>query len=137
MFLLKTRFLPKTIFFKQNLPKKKDQKMEYLRKTKIKLRLIADFSLDHTGGWGGRIKHNGNDWKFQNYKETNLGYGMICESVNSYQEEKEGDLLNGNRIINLNNLITNIDKMLVCKECAQERDIQIKFKNGKRLGKVH
>ena len=26
---------------------------------------------------------------------------MLCESVNSDQEEKEGDLLNGNRIINL------------------------------------
>ena len=46
---------------------------------------------------------------------------MICEAVNSDQEEKEGDLLNGNRNINLNNLITNIDKFLVCKECAQDR----------------
>ena len=40
---------------------------------------------------------------------------MLCESVNSDQEEKEGDLLNGNRIINLNNLITTIDKFLVHK----------------------
>ena len=46
---------------------------------------------------------------------------MICGSVNSDQEEKEGDVLNGNRIIKLNNLITNIDKTFVCKECAQER----------------
>ena len=46
---------------------------------------------------------------------------MMCESVNSDQEEKEGYLLNGNRIINLNNLITNIDIFLVCKQCAQER----------------
>ena len=46
---------------------------------------------------------------------------MLCESVKSDQEEKEGDLLNGNRIINLNSLITNIDNFLVCKECAQER----------------
>ena len=45
---------------------------------------------------------------------------MMCESVNSDQEEKEGDLLNGNRIINLNNLITNMDNSLVSKECAQE-----------------
>ena len=36
--------------------------MENLPKTN-KLRLIADFSLDHTGGWGERIKHNDNDWK--------------------------------------------------------------------------
>ena len=72
-------------------------------------------------GGGGRIKKNDNDWKFQSYKGTNLSYGMICESVNSDQEEKEGDVLNGNCIINLKNLITNIDKFLVCKWCAQER----------------
>ena len=52
---------------------------------------------------------------------------MICESVNSGQEEKEGDVLNGNRIINLKNLITNIDNSLVFKECAQERELQIKL----------
>ena len=50
----------------------------------------------------------------------------MCEFVNSDQEEKEGDVLNANRIINLNNLITNIDNLLVCKECAQERELQIK-----------
>ena len=91
--------------------------MEHFRKTTKKL--TADFSLDHTGGWGGRITHNDNDWKFQSYKGTNLGYDMICESVNFDQEEKEGDFLNGNRIINLNNLIINIDNVLVYKECAQ------------------
>ena len=94
--------------------------MENLLKTK-KPRLVADFTLDHTGGWRGRIKQNDNDWKFQSYKGTSLGYVMICESVNSDQEEEEGDLLNGNRIINLKNLITNIDNVLVCKEYAQEK----------------
>ena len=76
---------------------------------------------------GGRIKHNDNDWTFKSFKGTNLGYDMICESVNSDKEEKEGYLLNGNRIINLKNLITNIDNFLVCKECAQERELQIKL----------
>ena len=52
---------------------------------------------------------------------------MMCESVNSDQEEREGDVLNGNRMINLNNLITNIDNFLVCKQCAQERELQIKL----------
>ena len=52
---------------------------------------------------------------------------MICESINSDQEEKIGDLLNGNRSINLKYLITNIDKFLVCRECAQERGLQIKL----------
>ena len=78
---------------------------------------------------GGRIKHNKNDWKFQIYKGTDLGYYMICESVNSDQEEKEGDLRNGNRIINLMNLITNIDAFLVCKEFSQERDLKIKLED--------
>ena len=69
----------------------------------------------------GRFKQDDNDWKFQSYKGTNLGYDMICESVSSDQEEKEGDVLNGNRIINLKNLITNVDTFLVCKECAHDR----------------
>ena len=51
---------------------------------------------------------------------------MMCESINSDEEEKEGDVLNGNHIINLKNLISNIDIFLVCKECAQERELQIK-----------
>ena len=58
---------------------------------------------------------------------------MICESVNSDQEEKEGDVLNVNRIINLNNFITNIDKLLVCKECAQERELQIKLEEERNV----
>ena len=41
------------------------------------------------------MKQNDNDWKFQSYKGTNLGYDMICESVNSDQEKKQGDVLNG------------------------------------------
>ena len=93
--------------------------MEHLPKTKK--RLTADLLLIVLVAGGGRIKHNNNYWKFQRYKGTNLGYDMICESVKSDQEEKEGDVLNGNRIINLNNLITNIYTFLVCKECAQER----------------
>ena len=52
---------------------------------------------------------------------------MMCESINSDQEEKEGDVLNGNHIFNLKNFITNTDNVLVCKECAQEKKIQIKL----------
>ena len=50
----------------------------------------------------GRIKHN-DDCKFHRFKGNNLGYDMMCESVNSDQEKKEGDVLNSNHIINLNN----------------------------------
>ena len=70
----------------EHLLKTKNQKMENLPKTK-KPRLVADFTLDHTGGWGGRIKQN-DYWKFHSYKETNLVYDMMCESINSDQEEK-------------------------------------------------
>ena len=58
---------------------------------------------------------------------------MICESVNSDQEEKDGYLPNGNRIINLDNLITNIDKVLVCKECAQDRELHIKLEEERDM----
>ena len=85
----------------------------------IKKRPIAYFSLDRTSGWRERIKHNDNYWKSQIHKETNLGYDMIFESVKSDQEEKEGHLLNVNCVININDLITNIYKVLVCKEFAQ------------------
>ena len=60
---------------------------------------------------------------------------MMCESVNSDQEEKEGDVLNGYCIISLKNLITNIDKFLVCKECAQERELQIKLEEERDVEK--
>ena len=39
----------------------------------------------------------------------------------------EGDVLNGDLIINLKYFITNVDNFLVCKECAQERELQIKL----------
>ena len=55
---------------------------------------------------------------------------MLCESVNSDQEEKEGDLLNGNHIFNLNRLITKLD-FFVCKECAHDRDLQIELEEVK------
>ena len=69
------------------------------------------------------------------YKGTNLGYDMMCESVNSDQEEKEGDVLNGNRIIKLRDFITNIDNILVCKYCAHEREIQIKLEEEQYVEK--
>ena len=40
---------------------------------------------------------------------------MMCESVKSNQEEKEGDELKGNCIINLKDFITNIDTLFACK----------------------
>ena len=63
--------------------------MENLKKTK-KTRLTSNFYLGHHGGWGGGggIKQNENDWKFNSYKGTNLGYDVLYKSLNSDQEEK-------------------------------------------------
>ena len=81
-----TIFLRKTFFSKTKIcVRQKIQKWKICLGQK---KLTADFYLGNTGGWGGRVKHNDNDWKFQSYKGTNLGYGMLCESVNSDQEEK-------------------------------------------------
>ena len=94
--------------------------MENLLKTKNQDSSSWFYSRSYWWLGGGCIKQN-DDWEFHSYKGTYLGYDMMCESVNSDQEEKEGDVLNGNWIINLKNLITNIDNLLVCKEFAQER----------------
>ena len=42
-------------------------------------------------GGGGRIKEN-DDWRFHSYKGTNLGYDMMCESVNSDQEGEKREV---------------------------------------------
>ena len=76
---------------------------------------------------GGGISRKTMIGNFIVIKGTNLGYDMMCESVNSDQEEKEGGVLNSDRIINQNIFITNIDNFLVWKECAQERELQIKL----------
>ena len=61
---------------------------------------------------------------------------MMCESVNSDQEEKEGDVLNSNRIINLKNLITNIDFFGVQIVCRREGTTD-KSRREKRRRKLH
>ena len=53
---------------------------------------------------------------------------MICESVDSDQEEKEGGVLNGNRIINLKNLITNIDIFWCAKSVHRRGDYRLNKK---------
>ena len=74
-------------YLRQIFQRQKTQKWNICLRQKP--RLIADFTLDHTGGWGGGgIKHNDNDWKFQSYKGTKLCYDMMCESVNSGRRTK-------------------------------------------------
>ena len=47
----------------------------------------------------------GGDWKFHSYKGTNLCYDMMCESVNSDQEEK--DLINGRKKLRYDKVTSN------------------------------
>ena len=61
---------------------------------------------------------------------------MICESVNSGQEEKQRDVLNGNRIINQKNLITNIDFFGVQIVCTREGTTD-KIRTGNIRRKIH
>ena len=61
---------------------------------------------------------------------------MMCESVNSDQEEKEGDVLNSNRIINLKNLITNMNFFGVQIVCTREGTTD-KIRTGKIRRKLH
>ena len=54
---------------------------------------------------GGSImpKDDDKEWNFQNYKGTNLVYEMLCDTTCLDNEEKEGDNLSGNHIINPKN----------------------------------
>ena len=76
-------------------------KMEDMRKTKKK-RLSADFSLSLLGGWGGYVKpkQDNSVWKFQTYRGNNLDYDLLCEPTSSDNEEKEGDNLSDNCLVN-------------------------------------
>ena len=61
---------------------------------------------------------------------------MLCESVNSDQEEKEGYLLNGNRIINLKNLITNMDTFFGVQRMCTGEGSSDKIRRVKIPGKL-
>ena len=54
-------------------------------------------------------KEYDSDWKFQTHRGRNLFYYMSCEPKSSYNEEKEGDNLSGNHLVNLKKLTTNVD----------------------------
>ena len=62
---------------------------------------------------------------------------MMCESVKSVQEEKEGDVLNGNRIINLKNLITNIDIFFAVQIVCTRDGTTDKIRRRKTRTKIH
>ena len=88
----------------KNKPKTKNQ------------RLTNYFPLSPNGGWGGRImaKDDDKEWKFQTDKGTYLDYDMLCEPTCLDNEQKDGDNIIGNTLINLKILTTNVEKFLVC-----------------------
>ena len=51
---------------------------------------------------------------------------MSCEPIISDNKEKGGDNLSGNHLINLNILTTDIEILLVFRQCVQEKALQMK-----------
>ena len=52
---------------------------------------------------------------------------MLCEPFCSDNEEKQGDNLTGNPVVNLQNFTTNIEKILVRRKCTHEEPLQMKI----------
>ena len=48
-----------------------------------------------------KTKQDDPDWKFHTYRSNNLDYYILCEPTRSDNEDKEGDSLRGNRLINI------------------------------------
>ena len=72
-------------------------------------------------------KQDDPEWKFHTYRVNNLFYDMLCDPTSSDNEEKEGDNLSGNCLINLKKLTTDIEKPLVCRKFSQGKGIQLKL----------
>ena len=56
---------------------------------------------------------------------------MLCEPTCIDNEEKYGDNIIGNPLINLKRLTTNIGKLLVCQQFEQENALQMKLEERK------
>ena len=52
---------------------------------------------------------------------------MSCDPISSDNEEKEGDNISGNSLINLNTLTTNTEIFLVLQQFSQEKALQMKL----------
>ena len=62
-------------------------------------------------GLGGRVKlkEDDSEWNFHIYRGTNLAYDMLCDPISSDNEDKEGDKISSNHLVNQNKLTTIID----------------------------
>ena len=81
------------------------------------------------GGGGCKIqKKDDKDWTFQTYMGTNLAYDMLCEPSSSDNEEKDGDYLSSNRLINMKLLATNkYIYFFVSQQCANGKAVNMKL----------
>ena len=70
-------------------------------------------------------KQDNPEWKFQNNNGTNLAYDMLFEPTSKDDKEKEGYILNGNRLINLKIFTTNTEKYFVCQQFAHEKGLHM------------
>ena len=94
--------------------------MKNTQRTKKK-RLLADLCIMFCGCQGVRVKPRGDDseQKFETtsiivkYRGNNLAYEMLYEPISSDNEDKEGGKLNGNCLINLQNLTRSVEKVLL------------------------
>ena len=64
------------------------------------------------------------EYKFNTYRVKNLDYDMLCEPISSDNQEKEGENLSSNCLINIKILISNIDILSMC-QTFQERRLYI------------
>ena len=56
---------------------------------------------------------------------------MLYEPTSSYNKEKEGENPSYNRLLNLKILTTNMEKFLVCQQCAHEKVLQMKLEEAR------
>ena len=52
---------------------------------------------------------------------------MLYEPISSDNEDKEGGKLNGNCLVNLQNLTRSVEKVLLWQLCAQDKYLQMKI----------
>ena len=58
---------------------------------------------------------------------TNLDYYMVWDPTCLDNEDKEGDNLSGNHLINVQILTTNVEKVLVFWKCSYEKALYMKL----------
>ena len=72
-------------------------------------------------------KQDDPECKLQTYRGTNLAQDMSCEPASSDNEEKKGDNLSGNFLINVILFDNHQRVIFVCRHCAQKKALLMKL----------